>query len=84
MLIPSGPPSPQYDAIWVTTLGWTMSTHNGEVFFGHYGGDHGVSTIMDFRPSDGTGVILLANGNMDGLPALVQVERRLFQEAERF
>jgi CubicO group peptidase (beta-lactamase class C family) len=85
MLEPSGPPAPRFGAIWVPTLGWRMATYNGEVFFGHYGGDRGASTIMDFRHSDGTGVIILANGNyVDGLPALVEVERRLFEEAGRF
>ena len=85
MLEPSGLPAPRFGAIWVPTLGWRMSTYNGEVFFGHYGGDRGASTIMDFRPSDGTGVIILANGDyVDGLPTLVQVERRLFEEARRF
>jgi len=79
MLTPNGPLSP-----WASGLGWRTFSENGESYWGHYGGDRGVTTIMDFRPSDGTGVILLANGNMDGLPALVQVERRLFQEAERF
>ncbi len=87
MLEPTGfGRAPRYGAIWETTLGWTMSTYNGELFFGHYGADWGVSAIMDFRPSDGTGVVLLANGDFwpAGLPALVEVERRLFEEARRF
>ena len=79
MLTPNGPLSP-----WASGLGWRTYSENGELYWGHYGGDRGVTTIMDFRPSDGTGVIILANGNYDGLPAVIAVEARLFEEAERF
>ncbi len=80
MLIPTGPLTP-----WATGLGWrTYCDENGVSYWGHYGGDRGVSTAMDFRPSDGTGVIVLANGNYDDLPAVMAIESRLFEEAARF
>ena len=79
MLTPNGPPAPP-----ACGLGWRMLSYDGESYWGHYGGDRGVTTIMNFRPSDGTGVIILANGNYDGMPALFAVEQRLFEEAERF
>jgi CubicO group peptidase (beta-lactamase class C family) len=85
MLIPTGPLTP-----WATGLGWrTFCDDNGAAYWGHYGGDRGVSTAMDFRPSDGVGVIVLANGdydsgNLSGLSAVEAIESRLFEEAERF
>ena len=53
---------------------------------GHNGGDDGVATQMYFRPDDGVGVIVLANGNWHydgrGWP-LQRIATRLFDEADR-
>jgi CubicO group peptidase (beta-lactamase class C family) len=87
MLTPVGPPGPDMGLGWMsqrTGLGWESVSDGEEWFWGHGGADRGVSTAMHFRPSDGTGVIVLANGNWDGLPEVGAVERRLFEEAERF
>ena len=83
MLTPHGPPAPP--AMGLCWNGLRAAGYLGEeTYWGHPGGDRGVSTLMAFRPSDGTGVIVLANGNYDGLPAVFSMARRLFQEAERF
>jgi len=87
MLTPVGPPRPDMGLGWMSLragLGWQSVSDGEEWFWGHGGGDFGASTAMHFRPSDGTGVIVLANGNYDGLPEVGAVERRLFEEAERF
>ncbi len=89
MLTPHGPPAPP--AMGLCWNGLRAAGYLGEeTYWGHPGGDRGVSTLMAFRPSDGTGVILLANGdslgtgNNDGLPTVFAMARRLFEEAARF
>ena len=65
---------------------WYRFTLRGMPLMGHNGGDSGVATQMYFRPSDGTGVIVLANGNwyIDGRHwPLQQAVVRLFEEADR-
>ena len=65
---------------------WYRFTLRGMPLMGHNGGDSGVATQMYFRPSDGTGVIALANGNWyrDGRHwPLQQAVVRLFEEADR-
>jgi CubicO group peptidase (beta-lactamase class C family) len=82
MLTPHGPPAPAYAG-----LGWEGPRepgYSGKWFWGHGGNDRGVCTAMFFRPSDGIGVIVLANGNYDGMPQVVAVFYRLFEEAARF
>ena len=84
MLTPHGPPAPPY-----VGLGWQGSQaigYRGEWYWGHGGADFGACAMMHFRASNGTGVIVLANGNYDGngLPEVWAVELRLFEEAERF
>ncbi len=85
MLTPVGPTVPDFGGGWMSLtwgLGWLRATDGEEWYWGHGGADWGASTMMLFRPSDGTGVIVLANG--DGLPEVGAVERRLFEEVERF
>ena len=89
MLTPHGPPAPP--AMGLCWNGLRAAGYLGEeTYWGHPGGDFGVSTLMAFRPSDGVGVIVLANGDgvgsnqNDGLPSVFAMARRLFQEAEGF
>ena len=42
---------------------WYRFGLHGMRLMGHNGGDNGVATQMYFRPDDGVGVIVLANGN---------------------
>jgi CubicO group peptidase (beta-lactamase class C family) len=62
-------------------LAWVTDVRDGARYWGHDGGDPGVTTMMHFRPSDGVGVVVLATslGN-----AVVDVSRRLFEEAREF
>lgn len=65
---------------------WYVLHRRGERLWGHNGGDSGVATQMFFRPTDGTGVITLANGDWrrDGARwPLSLIMDRLFVEAER-
>ncbi|MGZ4110686.1 MAG: serine hydrolase domain-containing protein [Actinomycetota bacterium] len=65
---------------------WYRFDLRGMALMGHNGGDSGVATQMYFRPSDGTGVIALANANwyFDGRRwPLQRVVVRLFEEADR-
>ncbi|HXH27538.1 MAG TPA: serine hydrolase domain-containing protein [Candidatus Polarisedimenticolia bacterium] len=65
----------------VQGLVWYAQTFDSDLIWGHSGGDRGVNTSMFFRPSDGTGVILLANGwSLTGLDTL---QARLFREAAK-
>jgi hypothetical protein len=67
-------------------LAWYVLHRDGERLIGHNGGDSGVATQMFFRPSDGVGVITLANGDWhraDGRWPLSLVMDRLFEEADR-
>jgi hypothetical protein len=65
---------------------WYVLHRRGERLWGHNGGDSGVATQMFFRPTDGTGVITLANGDWrrDGArwPLSLIMDRR-FVEADR-
>jgi CubicO group peptidase (beta-lactamase class C family) len=64
---------------------WYVLHRHGERYWGHDGGDSGVATQMYFRPTDGTGVITLANGDWRwdrGWP-LSRIMDRLFEEADR-
>ena len=71
---------PQGGIIWYykDLSNWTLLGHNG--------GDMGVTTEMFFRPADGTGVILLMNG--DCTPsvdrAIKDIQIRLFNEAASY
>ncbi len=40
---------------------WYSSGEGDELYWGHEGGDSGVSTTMYFRPTDGVGAIVLTN-----------------------
>lgn len=65
---------------------WYVLHRRGERLWGHNGGDSGVATQMFFRPTDGTGVITLANGDWrrDGARwPLSLIMDRLFLEADR-
>jgi CubicO group peptidase (beta-lactamase class C family) len=65
---------------------WYVLHRRGERLWGHNGGDSGVATQMFFRPTDGTGVITLANGDWrrDGVTwPLSLLMDRLFLEADR-
>jgi len=53
---------------------------NGPLVWGHGGGDPGISTLFDFRPSSADGVIIFAN---TWGASLDQIGRRLFEEADR-
>jgi CubicO group peptidase (beta-lactamase class C family) len=56
---------------------------NDQILLGHDGGDPGVFTDMWFRPADGVGVILLANGDAKFTP-YYQIFFRLLREADGF
>ena len=65
---------------------WYRFVLRGMPLMGHNGGDSGVATQMYFRPRDGVGVIVLANGNWywDGRSwPLQRISVRLFEEADR-
>ncbi|MFL5736030.1 MAG: serine hydrolase domain-containing protein [Actinomycetota bacterium] len=64
---------------------WYPVQRSDDLYWGHTGGDWGVSTRCFFRQSDGTGVITLANGTpvRHGWRALRDVEIRLFAESDR-
>jgi len=64
---------------------WYPVTRTDGVYWGHTGGDWGVSTRCFFRLSDGTGVITLTNGTPvhQGWRAIRDVEKRLFAESDR-
>jgi len=65
---------------------WYRFALHGMALMGHNGGDDGVATQMYFRPDDGVGVIVLANGNWRydgrGWP-LQRIATRLFDAADR-
>lgn len=68
-------------------LAWFYRLGNGQILLGHDGGDYGAATLMFFRPKDGVGVILLANGSPTGprsTSAFMNIFYRLFQEADKF
>jgi len=63
-------------------LCWTTSElKNGDMIWGHGGGDPGISTYMGFRPSDGVGVIVFFTGSPGA--AFQQILQRLFEEAQQ-
>lgn len=65
---------------------WYVAGSKGMRLMGHNGGDSGVATQMFFRRSDGTGVIMLANGDWHRVRAkwpLMSIFYRLFEEADR-
>jgi CubicO group peptidase (beta-lactamase class C family) len=64
---------------------WYPVQRTDDLYWGHTGGDWGVSTRCFFRQSDGTGVITLTNGTpvRHGWRALRDVEIRLFAESDR-
>ena len=64
---------------------WYPVQRSDDLYWGHTGGDWGVSTRCFFRESDGTGVITLTNGTpvRHGWRALRDVEIRLFEESDR-
>ncbi|HEY2803287.1 MAG TPA: serine hydrolase domain-containing protein [Actinomycetota bacterium] len=64
---------------------WYPVQRSDDLYWGHTGGDWGVSTRCFFRESDGTGVITLTNGTpvRHGWRALRDVEIRLFAESDR-
>lgn len=64
---------------------WYVMHRNGERYWGHNGGDSGVATQMFFRPTDGTGVITLSNGDWRRAGAtwpLSLIMDRLFEDAD--
>ncbi|MDP9242531.1 MAG: beta-lactamase family protein [Actinomycetota bacterium] len=64
---------------------WYPVQRTDDLYWGHTGGDWGVSTRCFFRQSDGTGIITLTNGTpvRHGWRALRDVEIRLFADADR-
>jgi CubicO group peptidase (beta-lactamase class C family) len=74
------------DEIHGQGLVWYVLFRHGERYWGHNGGDSGVATQMFFRPTDGVGVITLANGDWRRSGAswpLSLIMDRLFEEAGR-
>jgi CubicO group peptidase (beta-lactamase class C family) len=73
------------DEIQGQGLIWYVLHRRGERYWGHNGGDSGVATQMFFRPTDGTGVITLGNGDWRRDRAswpLSLIMDRLFDEAD--
>ena len=56
----------------------------GSTWYGHDGGDWGINTDMMFRQEDGTGFVLLVNGELNNYIAFYDVEERLIQEAATY
>lgn len=73
----------QYPSIDPTQgLIWYYDDSSGYPLLGHDGGDYGVATTMFYRPEDGVGVIVLANG--EGQPSsqpLYDIQDVLFELA---
>jgi CubicO group peptidase (beta-lactamase class C family) len=63
-------------------LVWYRIRMRGDAVLGHTGGDSGVSTRMFFRPSDGKGAIVLANGDTgaSGWRQLRRIQGLLLEE----
>jgi CubicO group peptidase (beta-lactamase class C family) len=59
-------------------LCWSKGKIKSDRVWGHGGGDPGISTIMHFRPSDGTGVIVFAN---TGGAEFGKITPRLYEES---
>jgi CubicO group peptidase (beta-lactamase class C family) len=78
------PAVPEIDA--TQGLIWYAYDDGEELYWGHEGGDSGATTTMFFRPSDGVGVIVLANGDGpadETTPsAVIEIEQRLYEEAD--
>ena len=72
------------DVTYDQGLIWYWDQRDGARACGHSGGDTGVATEMFFRVDDETAVVALANGDWDDAETLVDIEERLFQEAEGF
>ena len=65
---------------------WYYGAYDGREVFGHQGGGMGVASKMFYRPEDGVGVVLLANGAWGGLWERLIIEGamfHLFRAAER-
>ncbi len=67
-------------------LAWYMDVRDdGATYIGHNGGDRGIFTEMFYRPSDGVGVLLFCNGDVEqgtaAETAILALEARLFVEA---
>lgn len=58
---------------------YRFELETGDFVWGHNGGDPGVTTLMQFRPADETGVILFANADWEG--ELADIAARLYHEA---
>ncbi|SHF89126.1 serine hydrolase domain-containing protein [Streptoalloteichus hindustanus] len=69
-------------------LAWYYRNFEGRRHvLGHVGEDHGASSYMFFDPNDGSGVILLANGNWykrEESPAADKLASALFREAATY
>jgi hypothetical protein len=60
---------------------YTRSLLNGDLLWGHGGGDPGISTYMGFRPRDNVGVIIFYN--YDSPRGRSEILERLFSEGEK-
>lgn len=60
---------------------WYSWDLDGDTVWGHNGGDDGVATEILFRPSDGAGVVLLANGDGDRWGPVEDIEVELLSLA---
>ncbi len=73
---------PQHDSGF--GLAFYYWEHEGETRLGHNGGDSGACTEMWYRPDDGVGVIVLANGGAYlqwEYAAIVAIVNKLFEAA---
>jgi CubicO group peptidase (beta-lactamase class C family) len=59
----------------------TTELENGDMIWGHGGGDPGISTYMGFRSDDGVGAIVFFTGRPGA--AFRSILERLFEEAEK-
>jgi CubicO group peptidase (beta-lactamase class C family) len=77
---------PQYPKRWPSQgLFWYYLRYDGDDVFGHQGGGRGVVAKLFYRPDDGVGVILLANGDWGSVLDHLVVEGamvRLFRAAD--
>ncbi|HXJ62895.1 MAG TPA: serine hydrolase [Actinomycetota bacterium] len=72
---------------WQGLIWYRVQPDGIGTLYGHNGGDDGVWAEMFFRPRDGSGAIVMANGDAlraKEASALVQIRNRLIREAMNF
>jgi len=63
-------------------LVWYQTEQHGDIFWGHDGGDIGVSTMMFFRPDDGIGYVFWMNGDSVGWSSVIDARQEMLDAAD--